>query len=231
MAGKQAIILTSGGLDSSVLAYYVKKKLKVNKIGLLFFDYGQKALEEELFCVKLLARKLKSKLEIIDLKWLGKISTSLINKRQGGKEEIIKWYVPFRNSIFIVNALAIAESNFIKTNMESEVFLGIKYEGDIRFKDTTPKFLEEVNRLAKFSQKGKFRILAPFIDKDKEEIVELGKRLGVNFKDNYSCYLGGGFAKIKGKKIAVHCGKCAGCLARKKGFRFSDVRDNSLYKS
>jgi len=230
MAGKRAIILTSGGLDSSVLAYYVKKNLKINKIRLLFFDYGQKAVEEELFCVKNLAKKLKSKLEIIDLKWLGKISTSLINKGQGGKEELIKWYVPFRNSLFLISALAFAESEFIKTGKESEIFLGIKYEG-LGFKDTTPNFLKEINRLAKFSQKGKFKIIAPFVDKEKEDIIEFGRKMRVRLDDTYSCYLGGGFARINNKKLAIHCGKCAGCKARKKGFKFSDVRDISLYKS
>jgi len=226
---RQAIILSSGGLDSSVLAYYSKKKLKMGKIKLLFFDYKQKALKEELFCAKLLAKKLKSELKIIDLKWLGKISTSLINEGKEGKEELINWYVPFRNSLFLVSALAYAESDFIRKKVESDIYIGIKYEG-LGFKDTSPGFLEEINRLAKFSQKGKFSILAPFVDNDKEDIIELGKKLGVNFEDSYSCYLGGGFAEISGKKIAVHCGKCAGCKARKKGFRFSNVRDNSLYK-
>ncbi len=231
MMNKQAIILASGGLDSSVLSFYVKNKLKINKIKLLFFDYNQKALKEELFCVRNLAKKLEAKLEIIDVKWLGEISTSLINRnKKTGKNEIIKWYVPFRNSILLVNALSIAESEFIKKGITSDIFLGIKYEGELRFKDTTPGFLNEINRLAKFSQKGKFGIIAPFINKDKEDVIELAEKLGINLEETYSCYLGAGFAKINGRKIAIHCGKCAGCKARKKGFRFSSIKDKSIYK-
>lgn len=226
---KQTILLASGGLDSSVLAFYLKKRLR-KRIKMIFFDYGQKALKEEMFCVKNLAEKLKSELKIIDLRWLGKISTSLINKGKNSKEEIIKWYVPFRNSLFLVSALSIAESEFIKKGTESYIFIGIKYEGQLRFKDTSKEFLIEINKLAEFSQKGRFKIMAPFINKDKEEIIELGKELGVSSEETYSCYLGGGFTKVNGKKIPVHCGKCAGCKARKKGFRFSNIKDISLYK-
>jgi len=226
---KQTILLASGGLDSSILAFYLKKKLR-KRVKMIFFDYGQRALEEEILCARNLAKKLKSELKIVDLRWLGKISTSLINKRKNSKEEIIKWYVPFRNSLFLVSALAFAESEFIKNRIESDIFLGIKYEGEIRFKDTSKEFLIEINKLAEFSQKGRFKIMAPFINKDKEEIIELGKELGVGSDETYSCYLGGGFTKIKSKKIPVHCGKCAGCKARKKGFRFSNVKDSSLYE-
>lgn len=227
---KNAIILASGGLDSSVLVNYVKEKQK-RKIILLFFDYGQRCLNEELFCVKLLAKKLKAKLKIIEMRWLGRISTSLINKGGGGKEEIIKWYVPFRNSVFIIAALAHAESEFINKKKKSDVYLGIKYEGELSFNDTKPEFLRDINNLAKHAQKGNFKILAPFINKDKEEIIEMGKEIGVKFEDTYSCYLGRGFVRMNNKKIPVHCGKCAGCLARKKGFNFCHVKDFSLYKN
>jgi len=225
----KALILASGGLDSSVLAYYVKKKMNKD-ISLLFFDYGQKSLKEELFCMRNLAKKLEAELKVVNLRWLGEISTSLINKGKGGKEEIIKWYVPFRNSVFLTSALAHAESDFIRKNIKQDVYIGIKYEGKISFNDTKPEFLKAINSLAKFSQKGKFRIIAPFINKDKEDIIDMAKKLKVNLGETYSCYLGAGFAKINGKKIPVHCGKCAGCKARKKGFKFSEVDDESFYK-
>jgi len=228
---RQAIILASGGLDSSVLASYISKKLK-RKIKLLFFDYGQKAIKEELFCVKLLAKKLNCKLNVIDLKWLGKVSTSLINtNKKTGKNEIIKWYVPFRNSFFILAGLAFSESDFISKKKKSDVFIGIKYEGQLRFKDTSKEFIEEINKLARFSQKGNFKILAPFVNKDKEDLVELAEKMKIKLEETYSCYLGAGFAKINSKKIPVHCGKCAGCKARKKGFRFSNVKDLGIYKN
>ncbi len=229
----QAILLASGGLDSFVTAHYIKKKLGKD-VKILFFNYGQQCLKEELFCLRKLAKQLKAKLKIIKLKWLGDISTSLINKGKGGKEEIINWYVPCRNSIFILSALAHAESEFLSKNKKSDIYVGIKYEGDLSFNDTTPEFIKKINELAKKAvQKGEYKIKAPFIKKDKEDIIEIGRKLGVNFLDTYSCYIGKGFKNIKrkgkSKKIPLHCGKCAGCLARKKGFKFSEIKDNSLY--
>jgi len=226
---KQAIVLVSGGLDSFVTAYYVKKKLK-RKIKLLFFDYGQRCLQEELFCAKKLAKQLQAKLKVIDLKWLGKISTSLINKKHGKKEEIIRWYVPCRNSLFVMAALAHAESEFISKGKQSEIYIGIKYEGELAFKDSSTEFIKKINELAKACvQKGNFTIKAPFLDKDKEDIINLADKLGIRLEDTYSCYVGGGFVKIGRKKIPVHCGKCAGCKARKKGFKFSNVEDKTIY--
>lgn len=231
---KQAIILTSGGLDSYVTSFYVKKSKKYGKIKILFFNYGQKCLRQEEFCVKKLAREIKAELKIIDLKWLGKISTSLINKnKKTGKEEIIKWYVPCRNTIFLISALAYAESDFLKSKekIKSDIFLGIKHEGEISFNDTKPIFLQKVNELIKVCvQRGKYKIIAPFINKDKENIIDLVSKLNLKLKKTYSCYIGAGFKKRKGEIIPVHCGKCAGCKARKKGFKFSNVRDPSFYR-
>ena len=122
---EKAIVLASGGLDSYVTSYYVKNNLG-KEIKLLFFDYGQKALKQELSCVKNLAKELGCELEIIELPWLGKISTSFINKQGQGENKISDWYVPCRNSIFLISALAFAESEFIKTGNKSEIYLGIK---------------------------------------------------------------------------------------------------------
>ena len=84
--------------------------------------------------------------------------------------------------------------------------------------------MKKINNLAEVCiQQGKYKIKAPFINKEKEEIIELGKKMKLKLNETYSCYIG-----AESKK-PVHCGKCAGCLARKKGFRFSVVKDESRY--
>ena len=65
-----------------------------------------------------------------------------------------------------------------------------------------------------------FKIIAPLIKKDKEEVVLLGKKLGVKFKETFSCYVG------KGK----HCGVCLACRLRQEGFYWANVRDPTKYK-
>ncbi len=238
-----AIVLCSGGLDSVVLTHYLKKIKKIENLMIVFLDYGQGALEEELFCVRKLSKELNADLRIIDVKWLGKISTSLINKKIEETEvkdireikeedELISWYVPCRNALFLLIGLAFAESEFISKEQKYDIYLGIKYEGELQFKDTTPEFLEQMNKTAEFCvQDGNYKFIAPFLQKDKEEIIELAKQLGVDLQNTYSCYIGGKSKKDGENEIPIHCGICGGCKARKKGFRFSNVKDVSVYEN
>ncbi len=234
------MVLTSGGLDSVTLAYYLRKVKKIRDIELIFLDYNQKSLKEELFCARKTAKKLGSKLKIINVRWLGEISTSLINKKISEeklkkikeKEELISWYVPCRNSIFLLVGLAIAESKFISKKEKNDVYIAIKHEGELQFKDTTPEFLKQMNKTAEFcTQKGNLKFVAPFLNKEKEDLIELSKKLRINLGDTYSCYVGGGFKKIKNKTIPIHCGICGGCKSRKKAFKFSNIKDSSIYKN
>jgi 7-cyano-7-deazaguanine synthase len=235
-----AIILCSGGLDSSTVAYHVKKKLNPKKSLLLFFDYSQKSLKEELFCVKKISENLKIPYKIIKLDWLGEISTAFINK-EGFKEtkeedlgdikkqnqEITSWWVPCRNALFILTALAHAESFFISNNEKYDIFLGIKKEGQVPMKDTTPKFLKKINELAQEATKdGNYKIIAPLIDKDKDEVVSLASELEVPYGFTFSCYIGSGFKD----NLPVHCGSCSNCMQRKKAFYWSNIKDPSFYK-
>ncbi|MBU0760100.1 MAG: 7-cyano-7-deazaguanine synthase [Nanoarchaeota archaeon] len=227
---KKAIVLCSGGLDSVVTAYYVKKRLDYEKIVILFFDYGQKSLEDERLCAEMCARDLNTEFKEIRLPELGNLSASLINK--GGEikkllvsdlrntgEESKKWYVPCRNVVFLVYALALAESEFLKNKKISDIFVGFKNEGNESYPDTTKKFVEKINSLGEEVCAGKFEIFAPLIEKDKEDIVLLGKKLGVDFAKTFSCYAGS----------ERHCGNCLACKLRQQGFYWAGVEDPTNY--
>jgi len=231
-----AVVLVSGGMDSVVLTHYLKKIKKVNKIKLVFVDYGQKAFEEEKFCVENLSEDVEAELKIIDAKWLGQISTSLINKEIKrdikeikGENELISWYVPCRNAIFLLMGLAVAEAEFISKKEKYEIYLGIKEEGELRFKDTTPEFLDVMNLLPEFcTQEGNYKFVAPFLDKEKEGVIELARELKIDLNKTYSCYIGKGFDE---NETPIHCGICGSCKARKKAFKFSEVEDLTVYKN
>jgi 7-cyano-7-deazaguanine synthase len=229
---KNALVLCSGGLDSVVTAYFVKNKLKYNKLKILFFDYGQRAIKQERNASKRCAKDIGAEFEEIKLNWLGKISNSLINKsgnvkklKKGDlkdtKEESEKYYVPCRNTVFLVYALAIAEASYIKTKEKNDIFVGFKCEGKESYPDTTKKFVEEITRLSKIGCSTKFDIKAPLIDKDKEDIVLLGRKLGMKMDKTFSCY-----APKKGK----HCGYCLACMLRKQGFYWANVKDSTTYQ-
>lgn len=226
---KNAIILCSGGLDSITTAYYVKKSQKYNKIIILFFDYGQKTKNRERGCAKKCAKNMGADFIEIKLGWLGKISSSLINKpgkvkritKKGlrdTKKESEKFYVPCRNAVFLVHALALAESLNFKEKKDYDIFVGFKCEGKESYPDTTIRFVNEMNKLGRISCRG-IKIKAPLIKKDKEDIIRLGKRLGMNFKETYSCYIG----KEK------HCGYCLACKLRQAGFYWANVKDPTNY--
>jgi len=228
---RNAIVLCSGGIDSITTAYYVKKKLKYKDIIILFFDYTQRTLNQEKTKSKKCAKNLNAKFIEIGLKELGKISTSLINtdkkakkvyrkELKNTKKESEKFYVPCRNIIFLTYALSLAESLYKKTKKVYDIFVGFKQEGRESYPDTTKKFVNSINNLSKVSCMGKFKIIAPLIEKDKEDIILLGRKLGLNFKDTFSCY-------ICNKK---HCGICLACRLRQEGFYWANIKDLTDYK-
>jgi len=226
---KNSIILCSGGIDSVTTAYYAKKRVGYKEMIILFFNYAQKSLKQERECSKDCAKILDAEFMEIELGWLGNISQSLINKKgkikklerkqlKNTRQESDKYYVPCRNTVFLVYALALAESLYIKNKEKYDILVGFKNEGKESFPDTTPEFVRKMNELAEISTKG-FRIIAPLIEKDKEDIIILGKEIGVDFNKTHSCY-------VKNK----HCGKCLACMLRKEGFYWANVQDTTKYK-
>jgi len=230
-----ALLIVSGGMDSTVMAYYVKQKLKPKKIKLLFFDYGQRAIKEELKCVNILSKKINAPLTIVDLKWLGKISNAILNKkgvkvpktREGvkkEKEDILLWWVPTRNAIFYLVGLAHAEAEFLNNKERYDIYLGIKNEGDVAMKDTTPEFLDSLAKIGdKATFHGDYKFKAPLLDFDRADVIELGNKLKVDFGETYSCY-------IESSKGLIHCGECPNCVIRKKAFYWANVKDPTSYR-
>jgi len=222
---KNAIILCYGGLDSVVTAYLAKKKFKYDKIKILFFDYGQKSLKLERKCSKNCARELNAELIEIKLNIKKCIAGNLINNGPGKRwrqknlkdtsVESEKWYLPHRNLIFLSYALAFAESKNIK-----DIFVGFKNEGKEPYPDATKIFLDKLNSLETEFKKG-ILISAPLIKKDKEDIILIGKELGVNLGGTCSCYA---------PQNEKHCGSCLACRLRKAGFYWADMKDPTVYQ-
>ncbi len=228
---KRAIIVCSGGLDSVTLAHYVKKKLNYVDLYVLFFDYGQNSLILEEKYARLCAKDIGAKfmkVKIQDLKAL--MPSSLTRKKSAEKisrkdlsdtrKESLRWYLPFRNGLFLSYALAFGENMFIQKKVKPTIFIGFKAEGSEHYPDTTPSFVKAVNNLSSIATQG-IKVIAPFIDKDKDDIISLGFKLGVDFSKTISCYIGE-------KKS---CGTCLACMLRKEGFYWANKIDPSIYKN
>ena len=216
----KAIVLFSGGLDSTTLLYYVKSQ-KYQPYCLIF-DYGQRH-HKEIEHAKRLARKLHCQFQVVKiaLPWQG---SSLLDKtmvlpqrEQINPKEIPSTYVPARNIIFLSFAVSWAEA--LGANA---VFIGanvIDYSG---YPDCRPEFFNAFQRTLKKGLKSgveghDIKIYAPFLRKTKAQIIRLGKKLNVPYALTWSCYSGG----------RRPCGKCDSCLLRRRGFEEAGYTDES----
>jgi 7-cyano-7-deazaguanine synthase len=244
-------MLTSGGVDSVTTAYYVRHKLKAPKMILVFANYGQRTYEYEKFCIRAIGKVLDSPVKLIDLTWLGELSTSLLTKPKAPitetKEEdlwdpskaklrILKWWDVVRNLQLITVGLAHAESidlnRYLSTGERDvwDVHIGIRRETPVAMKDNTPEFLKLMDEVAKQSTHfGDYHVRAPLITYDKDVVVKLGEELRVPWEYTYSCYAGYGFTTVKGRKLPVHCGVCSNDKRRALAFKVADIYDPSLY--
>lgn len=206
--------------------HLMKKKYPFSSLTLLFFNYRQRSVKQEKYCVKDCAEKLKAKFIEMSLPELGKLSTSMINNKKtmrkyrslsDTRKEHTLWYVPFRNTVFLSYAFAYAESLALKRRKKKFlIVVGFKCEGKEPYPDTTIEYVKQMNALAKTAAPTlDIRIKAPLIMKDKEDIILLGRKLGVDYEKTWSCYVGG----------EKRCGACLACRLRKAGFYWAGVED------
>jgi 7-cyano-7-deazaguanine synthase len=206
---KGAVVLLSGGMDSAVTLFIAKKS--GYKPSCLVFDYGQRHRKEILFA-KRLAKMAGSECIVLKIVLPWKKSALLDkkikipeNRRSEGKENIPPTYVPARNTIFLSFALSYAEAIAAKA-----VFIGANAIDFSGYPDCRPEYYKVFNELFKKATKLKgIKIIAPLLYKTKEDIVSLGRKLGVDFDLTWSCYKG----------ASKPCGVCDACRLRIKGFQ------------
>ncbi len=220
---KKAIVLFSGGLDSTTCLYWALDQGYICEA--LTVGYGQRH-ERELQAAREITQRLGVKHSIIrlDLPWLK--TSSLVDPDQPipdvpveqiPDEGIPSTYVPGRNLMF----LSIAGSLLDAVGAQA-IIAGpnaIDFSG---YPDCTPAFFsaaaEALNLGTKQGVCGGIQVLAPLMDLSKAEIVKLGAKLKVPFELTWSCYAGG----------TKPCGHCDSCKLRAKGFEQAGVHDTAL---
>ena len=221
-----AIVLLSGGLDSTtVLAYALKEGFEVKALS---FDYGQRHLTE-LECAKKVAAKYGIKdhrIAKIDLRLFGgsALTSNIDVPKHDNVEEITKdipiTYVPARNTIFLSYAMAFAE-----VSGACDIFIGVNALDYSGYPDCRPQYIKAFEHMANLATRsgvdGNWLTLhTPLIELSKAEIIKLGIELGVDYSITSSCY----DPAPDGKS----CGHCDSCLLRKKGFSEINVQDPQL---
>lgn len=225
---RKAVILSSGGLDSTTILYLAK--YQGYKIYSLSFNYGQRH-KHELKAAKRLANIIGTEEHLvlnIELDRIGGSAlTDDINVPKSGLKPnpdhaIPVTYVPARNTIFLSYALAWAE-----VLSASDIFIGVNALDYSGYPDCRPEYIKAFEKMANLATKTgvegitKIKILTPLINLTKAEIIKKGIKLGIDYSLTHSCY----DPAIDGKA----CGRCESCVLRKKGFQKAEIKDPTLY--
>ncbi|RPJ16860.1 MAG: 7-cyano-7-deazaguanine synthase QueC [Desulfobacteraceae bacterium] len=226
---KKAVILSSGGLDSTT-AMAMAKSEGFELFSLSFF-YGQRHSYElnaagkvaELFGVR------KHLVINLDLNKIG--GSALTDDIEVPKSrnldsmagEIPVTYVPARNTIFLAHALAWAEV------IESfDIFIGVNAIDFSGYPDCRPEYIAAFEHMANLATKAgvegneRLKIRTPLINMTKAQIIKKGVELGVDYSITHSCY--------DPDKDGFACGLCDSCILRIKGFEEAGLKDPAEYR-
>jgi 7-cyano-7-deazaguanine synthase len=214
MKDRKAVVLFSGGLDSTTVLYYAMAK--GYKCKCLMFDYGQRHSKELLSAVKI-ANLVKVENVIIkmNLPWTNDVLTSsseIIPVHKHLPKTIPSTYVYGRNTLFLSYALSYAQS--IKACV---IFIGANAVDFSNYPDCTPEFIKAYNNVLK-TLKTEIVVCAPLLKLNKAQIIKLGTKLNVPYKNTWTCY--NGYKKP--------CMKCDSCKLRIKGFKEAKLSDPAL---
>ena len=229
MSKKNAVVLLSGGLDSTTILAYAKHK--GFEVHALSFHYGQRH-NFELASAKKIAKAFGAathKIINIDLRAFGGSAlTADIEVPKGRSEEemtaeIPITYVPARNTIFLSYALAYAE-----VNQSTDIFIGVNAVDYSGYPDCRPAYIAAYEKMANLATKAgvegsnQLRIHTPLIDLKKSAIIQMGLDLGVDYAMTLTCY--------DPNEAGLPCGVCDSCALRIKGFRELGMEDPAAYQ-
>jgi 7-cyano-7-deazaguanine synthase len=220
---KKAVVLLSGGLDSSTCAAIAKDENF--EIYAMSFCYGQRH-SIEIDCAKKIARFLSVKEhKIINIDvgiFMNNSLTENFEVPKNRKEICIpNTYVPARNTLFLSYALAFSES--INSH---DIFIGVTAVDYSGYPDCRPDYIEQYQKMANLATKAgrngnPIIIHAPLINLSKSEIIKTGFKLGVRYELTHSCYS----PSVDGSA----CGECDSCIHRKNGFIEANISDPTRY--
>jgi len=220
---KKAVVILSGGMDSTTAAYIAKSQ--GYEIVALHFDYRQRTQKREHEAFEAICNALEVvNRYVIDLPFFEHIGASALTDRSidvptGGIEVGIPvTYVPFRNGIFLSIAAAVAEKECAEA-----LYIGVVEEDSSGYPDCRENFIDAIERAIDLGTKDetKIDIKTPLIHLKKEDIVKTAIKYGVPLELTWSCY----------KNEDEACGVCDSCRLRLKGFEKAELEDPIPYSS
>lgn len=214
----RAIVLLSGGIDSAVTLWWAKAQGWDAQP--LTFDYFGRPKREHTAIEALVKRAGVRAIRTVSLPFLKEVD----DLRSGGLanpalEASPEGYIPARNLIFYSLAAYFAELDGTKYLVGGHN--GIDPES---FPDASPKFFDHLNQVFRLSlwsfEKSPVQVLVPLSGKSKEDVLRMGRDLGVPFELTWSCYW----------DRDVPCGTCVSCRERRQAFATLGLRDPVRYE-
>lgn len=222
-AGREAVVLLSGGLDSMVAAGLAREAGFA--LNLLTIDYNQRH-KVELEAAARIAAALGARQHIVmpvDLTAFGgsALTADIAVPKEGLGEGIPSTYVPARNTIFLSLALGWAEACGAR-----DLFIGVNALDYSGYPDCRPAFIEAFQEVADVATKAgvegdRFTVHAPLLAMSKADIVAEAARLGLDAAMSWSCY--------DPTPEGLHCGLCDSCRLRAQGYREARLADPTRY--
>jgi 7-cyano-7-deazaguanine synthase len=215
---KDSILIVSGGMDSITLLYDKKDDIALG----VSFDYGSNHNAREIPFAELHCRRLGIKHITIKLDFMKQyFKSSLLEGADAipegnyDEENMKSTVVPFRNGIMLAIACGLAESHGLQRVMMAN------HAGDHTiYPDCRPGFVDAMSEAMKQGTFNGVTVEAPYTNISKADIARIGKRLGINYAETWSCYKGG----------EKHCGKCGTCRERKEALAEAGIDDPTEYE-
>lgn len=215
---KDAVIIISGGMDSTTMLYEFKDEIALA----ITFDYGSTQNGRERICAITHCQRLGIRHIVVPLDFMHRhfksallMTADDIPEGNYNDENMKSTVVPFRNGIMLAIACGIAESNGLRRVMIAN------HAGDhTLYPDCRPDFIKAMSSATSAGTYENITISAPYTFLSKKEIAEHGKALGLDYSETYSCYKGG----------EKHCGKCGTCHERRQALKDAGIEDTTEYE-
>ena len=220
---KKAVILVSGGLDSTTVLALAKKQ--GYDCYTLSFDYGQRHRAELAAAERVSGGygDVEHKVVTLNLDSIGgsALTDEAIAVPEEETEGIPVTYVPARNTVFLSIALGWAE-----VLGAQDIFIGVNAVDYSGYPDCRPAFIDAFTSLANVATKvgvegGAYTIHTPLMNLGKNDIVKLGAELSVDYSQTVSCY--------QATDDGLACGRCDACRLRREGFEQAGLEDPTRY--
>lgn len=231
MKNKKALVLSSGGVDSTTCIGIAVNEVGSENVSTVSIFYGQKH-DKELDCANKVANFYRLKHYVLDLSDVLQYSNcslmqnsteniplmSYADQMKKNGEGKVSTYVPFRNGLMLSAVAALAQS--IYPDDDVDIYLGAHADDAAgrAYADCSEEFTSAMNTAIVIGTYGKVRVVAPLVNMNKAEVVKTGISLNVPYTLTWSCYAGGDRP----------CGMCGTCIDRAAAFAANHVHDPAL---